>query len=69
MDTPIIQRARRLAKRLGLVLKKDRAIYRSFDRQGGWMIVSDKNEIIGGLRFEIATEDIIEILNQIGEAK
>ena len=68
-NTPIEQRARRLAKRLCLSIHKDRSKYNYIDRRGGWQIRSaDRGTILFGQRFELSIEDVLFWMNE-GEKK
>lgn len=54
------QRARRAAKRIGLVAKKSRKGIGSVDNYGGFMLVDSDNWIVAGQRCDLSAEDVIE---------
>lgn len=60
-------RARRLARRQGLILYKDRARSRSIDHAGGYMIVdADRNVILAGQRYDLSLEQVEDSLRDEG---
>jgi hypothetical protein len=60
MDNHVIeQRARRAAKHVGLIARKSRWRAGTCDNHGGFMLVDD-NVIVGGLRFDMTAEDVLE---------
>ena len=61
MSTAIENRARRAAKRVGLVATKSRARLGSVDNNGGFMLVNaHSNFVEAGVRFDLSAEDVIE---------
>jgi hypothetical protein len=53
-------RARRAAKRMGLRAVRSRWRAHSIDNLGGFQILNDRNCIVGGVRFDMSAEDVIE---------
>ena len=52
-------RARRAAKRVGLIARKSRRM-RSCDNFGGFMLIEPhSNGVVEGLRFELTAEDVL----------
>ena len=57
-------RARRAAKRVGLVARKSRRM-RSCDNYGSFMLINlYTNGIVAGVRFELTAEDVITYCNE-----
>lgn len=53
------QRVRRIARRQGYELHRDRAGVWSFNHQGGWQIVdAERNWLVAGERFDLRLEDV-----------
>lgn len=52
-------RARRAAKRGGLIAWKSRARRNTFDNWGGFMLVNPDNWIVAGEHFEMSASDVI----------
>ncbi|MGI5849439.1 MAG: hypothetical protein ACOX8Q_05175 [Christensenellales bacterium] len=62
-------RARRQAKRQGLIIKKSRAKKPNIDDLQGYMIIdAQTNLIVAGARFNFSLEEIEDYLNE-GEAE
>jgi hypothetical protein len=60
-DAALDSRARRAAKRAGLVAKKSRWRYDSVDNFGGFMLVNPRyNCVVAGSRFDMTAEQVIE---------
>jgi len=54
-------RARRAAKRHGLVARKSRWRRDSVDNHGGFMLVdSYNNNVVAGARFDMTADDVVE---------
>lgn len=52
-------RVRRIARRMGLSIHKDRSRLPSMDRLGGYMLVNDRsNAIVAGERFDLDLEQL-----------
>jgi hypothetical protein len=52
-------RLRALARRRGLVVRKDRARSSNIDHYGGYMLVDEyTNFIVGGQRFDLTIDDL-----------
>lgn len=57
-------KARRAAKRVGLIAKKSRRSLSS-DNYGGFMLIEPyRNLIVAGVRFELSAQDVIDYCNQ-----
>jgi hypothetical protein len=55
-------RARRAAKRAGLLAKKGRSRIGTVDNFGGFMLLNPySNFVVAGARFELSAQDVIEI--------
>jgi len=55
------QKARRAARREGLIARKSRWRVNSSDNRGGFRIFDPKNDIpIAGFQFDLSAEDVIE---------
>lgn len=52
-------RARRAAKRAGLIACKSRARVGSVDNWGGFMLVNQRNQVVAGGRFDLSAHDVI----------
>jgi hypothetical protein len=53
-------RARRAAKRAGLVAKKSRWRQGTLDNHGGFMLIEPhRNNVLAGVRFDWSAEDVI----------
>lgn len=64
------QRVRRIARRQGYELHRDRAGVWSFNHQGGWRIVDAKrNWLVAGERFDLSLEDVDEWLAEEDRAR
>jgi hypothetical protein len=62
-------RVRRIAKRQGYALHKDKAGVWSFNHQGGWQIVdAERNWLVVGERFELSLDDVEQWLGQDQDA-
>jgi hypothetical protein len=54
------QRARRAAKRVGLIAHKSRWRRDSIDNHGGFMLIEPyRNSVVHGSRYELTAEDVI----------
>jgi hypothetical protein len=53
-------RARRAAKRIGWRACRSRWRANSIDNHGGFQLINDRNDVVGGERFDMAAEDVIE---------
>ena len=61
MSTAIEQKARRAAKRVGLIASKSRWRYDSIDNYGEFMLIEpDRNISVAGHRFDMSPEEVIE---------
>ena len=61
MSTAIEQRARRAAKRVGLIARKSRWRRDSIDNYGGFMLVDPGPNIpVAGFRFDMTPQEVIE---------
>jgi hypothetical protein len=59
-------RLRRLARRKGYVLRKDRARTRSGNHQGGYMIIeADRNVIVAGEKFDLSLDHVENYLGRL----
>jgi hypothetical protein len=59
------QRARRVAKRVGLVARRSRWRAQTRDNQGGFMIVDPFNNlIVAGERFDLTAAEVIAFCNE-----
>jgi hypothetical protein len=62
-------RARRAAHRAGLMAKKSRWRSDTVDNHGGFMLVDPyTNCVVEGARFQLSSEDVIEICQERGAA-
>lgn len=52
-------RARRAAKRAGLIARKSRARVGSVDNLGGFMLVNEHNHVVDGSRFDMSAHEVI----------
>ena len=60
-NNAIEQRARRAAKRIGLIAKKSRWRAGSIDNRGGFMLIEPySNGVVSGSRFDLSAEDILD---------
>jgi hypothetical protein len=65
----IEQRARRAAKRIGLIAKKSRWRAGSIDNRGGFMLIDPyTNGVVSGSRFDLSPEDILDYCAQRARA-
>ena len=60
MSTNLEQKARRVAKRVGLIARKSRWRQNSVDNYGDFMLVNQNNFIEAGHRFDMTAEEVIE---------
>lgn len=61
MSTALENRARRAAKRVGLVAKKSRWRVGTVDNYGGFMLTEPfHNRVVAGERFQLEPEGVIE---------
>jgi hypothetical protein len=59
------QRARRAARRRGLIARKSRRHVDSADNFGGFTLVDPRtNCVVDGFRFDLSAEYVIELLRQ-----
>ena len=62
-------RVRRIARRQGYALHKDKAGVWSFSHQGGWQIVdAERNWLVAGERFDLSLDDVEQWLSEDQEA-
>jgi hypothetical protein len=62
-------RVRRIARRQGYALHKDKAGVWSFNHQGGWQIVDAvRNWLVVGERFDLSLDDVEQWLSEDQEA-
>jgi hypothetical protein len=55
------QRARRAAKRIGLIAKKSRWRAGSIDNRGGFMLIEPySNGVVSGSRFDLSAQDVLD---------
>jgi hypothetical protein len=55
-------RARRAARRAGLVAKKSRWRVWTIDNKGGFMLIDPcPNRVVAGVKFDLTAEDVIEM--------
>ena len=59
-ESAIDARARRAAKRVGLIARKSRRRVGSCDNHGGFMLVTESNAIRAGERFDLSADEVIE---------
>ena len=60
-DPAIDHRARRAAKRVGLVARKSRRRSRTIDNHGGFQLIEPlSNAVVRGERFDMSAEDVLE---------
>lgn len=57
-------RARRVARREGLRAIKSTWRKNSWDNQGGFMLVDDRNIVQDGARYELSAEEVIDFCTQ-----
>jgi hypothetical protein len=63
-ETALEQRARRAARRVGLVARKSRWRANSIDNHGGFMLVDPMtNFAVDGFRYDLTPEYVIEYCN------
>ena len=68
-ETKLITKARRMAKRHGMLMHKSRARL-SIDNLGDFMLVNaDRNSVVGGQRYDWTPQDVIDYLNALGVPK
>ena len=68
-DTAAESRARRAAKRIGLVARKSRWRADSADNFGGFMLIDPyRNIIMDGEKFDLSAQDVIEYCQPEGRA-
>jgi hypothetical protein len=61
MTKALEQRARRAARRVGLIATKSRWRAGSIDNYGGFRLVNEHNNFVeAGVRFELSAEDVID---------
>jgi hypothetical protein len=66
-ETHMESRARRAAKRVGLIAKKSRWRAGSIDNHGGFMLIEpERNLCIAGERFDLSAQYVIEYCQQKG---
>ena len=64
-ENALEQRARRAARRVGLVARKSRWRANSIDNHGGFMLVDPmKNWVVRGSRFDLSAQDILDYCDQ-----
>jgi hypothetical protein len=74
MTSALDQRARRAAKRAGLVARKARWRAGTVDNWGGYQLIdAHHNFVVEGARFDLSAEEVIKICEhnswqQVGEA-
>jgi hypothetical protein len=62
-------RARRAARRVGLMAKKSRRRVKTANNQGGYMLVEPRrNYCVRGSRFELSAEDVIDSCRRVKAA-
>jgi hypothetical protein len=60
-DPPIDHRARRAAKRVGLVARKSRRRAGTVDNPGGFQLIDPlTNSVVSGSRFNMSAEEVLE---------
>ena len=60
-NSALENRARRAAKRVGLVARKSRWRADSIDNLGGFMLIDAyRNEVVDGARFDLTAQDVID---------
>lgn len=60
-------RARRAAKRVGLVAKKSRSRRATVDNHGGFMIIEPRsNAVVAGQRFNCSADDVVAFCQDWG---
>jgi hypothetical protein len=63
-DSALDHRARRAAKRIGLVARKSRWRRDSIDNYGGFMLIDPyRNFAVCGQRYDLTADDVIEYCN------
>jgi hypothetical protein len=67
MNDPKDVRARRIAKNMGLLARKSRWRHGTIDNRGGFMLFDPlHNLVIGGERFDLSAEAVIEFCRAAG---
>jgi hypothetical protein len=62
LDPAMEARARRAAKRVGLLAIKSRRLRRTCNNQGGFMLIEPiHNRVVAGVRLELTPQRVIEI--------
>jgi hypothetical protein len=60
-DAALEQRARRAARRVGLIAKKSRWHINTVDNQGGFMLIEPiSNRVCDGERFDLVAQAVID---------
>ncbi len=60
VESSLESRARRIARKNGLIARKSRARRGSCDNLGGFMLLEPRrNAVIAGSRFDMSAEDVI----------
>jgi hypothetical protein len=64
-EKSIEARARRAARHAGLMAKKWRGRLGTVDNYGGFMLIEPRsNRVVGGERFQLSPDDVIEICRE-----
>jgi hypothetical protein len=64
-ENALEQRARRAARRVGLVARKSRWRANSADNYGGFMLVdASANFVVYGSRFDLSAEEVIDYCSE-----
>jgi hypothetical protein len=58
-EAALDSRARRAARRVGLMAKRTRWRRDSIDNKGGFMLVNQNNCVVAGERFDMSAEEVI----------
>ena len=59
------KRARRAAKRIGLLARKSRWRRNTVDNHGGFMLLEPyHNRVVAGCRFDLTAADVVELCNE-----
>ena len=66
--TQLINKARQMAKRHGMRMRKSRARL-SIDNCGEFVLMDARNVIVGGQRYDWTPEDVIDYLNALDVPK
>jgi hypothetical protein len=66
-DKQLDSRARRAAKRAGLIAHKSRFRVGTFNNHGGFMLITPTRHVVAGERFNMTAEEVIEFCKDLFE--